>query len=85
MFRCAARSWNFRKSNAPRSTLVVIEGLTFAEAASALDVPVGTLMSRLARARATLRAIEDKTMELPLKPDKRQHLKIVGGSDGPSR
>ncbi|MGZ9019363.1 MAG: sigma-70 family RNA polymerase sigma factor [Rhodoplanes sp.] len=65
--------------------LVAIEGLTFAEAASALDVPVGTLMSRLARARATLRAIEDKTMELPLKPDKRQHLKIVGGSDGPSR
>jgi RNA polymerase sigma-70 factor (ECF subfamily) len=30
--------------------LVSIEGLTFAEAASALDIPTGTLMSRLARA-----------------------------------
>jgi RNA polymerase sigma-70 factor (ECF subfamily) len=37
--------------------LVLIEGLTYAEAASALEVPVGTLTSRLARGRAALAAL----------------------------
>lgn len=31
--------------------LVVVEGMTYREAADALEVPVGTIMSRLARAR----------------------------------
>ena len=65
--------------------LVAIEGLTFAEAASALNIPAGTLMSRLARARATLRAIEDGPVEKMSDGTTHRYLRIVGGSDGTSR
>jgi RNA polymerase sigma-70 factor, ECF subfamily len=37
--------------------LVLIEGFSYAEAAEVLDVPIGTLTSRLARGRATLQSM----------------------------
>jgi len=53
--------------------LVAIEGLSYQEAADALGIPLGTLMSRIGRARASLRELEDGV------PVKGSHLKIVGG------
>jgi len=38
-------------------TLVCIEGLSYADAAGVMEVPVGTVMSRLARARTRLAAL----------------------------
>ncbi|MDO1585150.1 sigma-70 family RNA polymerase sigma factor [Rhizobium oryzicola] len=57
--------------------LVAIEGLSYQEAADALSIPVGTLMSRISRARARLRAFEegDRTGSGP-------NLKLIeGGRD----
>ncbi|GEP08243.1 sigma-70 family RNA polymerase sigma factor [Methylobacterium gnaphalii] len=39
--------------------LVTLEGMAYAEAADVLGIPIGTLMSRLGRGRAALRAFEE--------------------------
>lgn len=39
--------------------LVTLEGMAYADAAQVLGIPIGTLMSRLGRGRAALRAFEE--------------------------
>ncbi|MEX2149597.1 MAG: RNA polymerase sigma factor [Steroidobacteraceae bacterium] len=41
--------------------LVLVEGLSYKEASEALDIPIGTLTSRLARGREALQAMLDDT------------------------
>jgi RNA polymerase sigma-70 factor, ECF subfamily len=53
--------------------LVAIEGLSYQQAADTLGVPLGTLMSRIGRARAALREMEEATSAKP------SHLRIAGG------
>jgi RNA polymerase sigma-70 factor (ECF subfamily) len=61
--------------------LVAIEGLSYQEAAVSLNIPLGTLMSRLGRARAALRAFEDGPDQVSGSTGgPRPQLRIVGGS-----
>lgn len=49
--------------------LVALEGLSLADAARALGVPQGTLVSRLGRARAALRAMTGRETIAPKRKD----------------
>jgi RNA polymerase sigma-70 factor, ECF subfamily len=55
--------------------LVAVEGLSYQDAATALSIPLGTLMSRLGRARAALRSFEESP-RLATSP-----IRLVGGTD----
>ena len=68
--------------------LVTLEGMAYADAAAVLGIPIGTLMSRLGRGRAALRAFEEggrkgkaaagSTDDGPERG--RSHLRVVGGN-----
>jgi len=60
--------------------LVAIEGMSYTQAADVLQIPAGTLMSRLARARKALRSIGDERDEPSSAEPPRSHLKLVGGA-----
>lgn len=48
--------------------LVALDGASIDEAAAALDIPRGTLLSRLARARASLRQMTGRPAKPPARP-----------------
>jgi RNA polymerase sigma-70 factor (ECF subfamily) len=61
---------------------VAVEGLSYQEAARVLGIPMGTLMSRLGRARAALRVFEAGSgLSNASESRTRPGLRIVGGSD----
>ena len=54
-----ARSTTLAEDQRAALLLVVLEGLTYREVAEVQGVPIGTVMSRLARARAQIKAYLD--------------------------
>jgi RNA polymerase sigma-70 factor (ECF subfamily) len=66
--------WTLPEEQRAAVSLICLDELSYAEAASVLGIPKGTLMSRLARGRAALRALAEAGEAGP-----RARLRIVGG------
>jgi RNA polymerase sigma factor (sigma-70 family) len=58
--------------------LVGVLGFSYSDTAEVLKVPIGTIMSRLSRARAALRQRMEGDSHSP-----QSHLKVVGGRNAP--
>lgn len=46
-------------------SLIVVEGMKYEEAAQILDIPIGTIRSRLSRARARLKEMTEEGVDVP--------------------
>ena len=68
--------WSLPEDQRAAVSLVCLDELSYAEAAGVLGIPKGTLMSRLARGRAALRAFVDADATTGQKV----RLRVVGGS-----
>ena len=59
--------------------LVGLEGMRYEEVAAVLDIPVGTIRSRLSRARESLRRLTDGTLEQEIKTGRPHASPPTGG------